>query len=435
MTNNKFHTKTSIPLSVIFLLVITFSMVMVPIILSNNSFSTSNTTVKSPDNMANKQGDDEGIVESIPETQPESTPKAEEESTTGTEPSDKTTLSTDNGTSNSDPITSEGPDRDCLFNPSLPKCAAIDGGCPEGFNQNGDEQCVPEGGCPEGYHTVDDDESGQCIPNSEGCPSGMIFRTNEKTCGYKDDICKQYPDLNVCIETPQECDNNKDDDGDGLVDSADPDCKLQPPCDPSYPDKCIPSAPPDLDCRDIVYKNFKVSSSDPHGFDRDNDGVGCETNSEPEPESEPQESQTVVNTITVPQDACPDLSNTVKLGPGQIESKGVRIIAFFDTCELESASLFLNLVPDENLKLVVANFEINKSDAAEVTITPIIQQSNQNQVFYKTTIAANQEGYDLETGEIKTVNNVNGIVLWNSGDEPIEFVEDNTVRLSIDFYN
>ncbi|HLO85779.1 MAG TPA: thermonuclease family protein [Nostocaceae cyanobacterium] len=47
-------------------------------------------------------------------------------------------------------------------------------------------------------------------------------------------------------------------------------------CDPSYPDVCIPPAPPDLDCPEIPYKNFRVVGNDPHGFDRDNDGVGCE---------------------------------------------------------------------------------------------------------------------------------------------------------------
>lgn len=46
--------------------------------------------------------------------------------------------------------------------------------------------------------------------------------------------------------------------------------------DPSYPDVCIPPYPPDLDCGDIPYKNFRVLSPDPHGFDRDNDGIGCE---------------------------------------------------------------------------------------------------------------------------------------------------------------
>ncbi len=48
-------------------------------------------------------------------------------------------------------------------------------------------------------------------------------------------------------------------------------------CDPSYPDVCIPVYPPDLDCGEIRYVNFSVLQPDPHGFDRDNDGIGCES--------------------------------------------------------------------------------------------------------------------------------------------------------------
>jgi micrococcal nuclease len=51
----------------------------------------------------------------------------------------------------------------------------------------------------------------------------------------------------------------------------------EPSCDPSYPDVCIAPYPPDLNCGDIPYKNFKVVGSDPHGFDGDNDGIGCES--------------------------------------------------------------------------------------------------------------------------------------------------------------
>jgi hypothetical protein len=47
-------------------------------------------------------------------------------------------------------------------------------------------------------------------------------------------------------------------------------------CDPSYPDTCIPSPPPDLDCGEISDKRFQVVPPDPHGFDRDGDGIGCE---------------------------------------------------------------------------------------------------------------------------------------------------------------
>jgi endonuclease YncB( thermonuclease family) len=47
-------------------------------------------------------------------------------------------------------------------------------------------------------------------------------------------------------------------------------------CDPSYRGVCIPPYPPDLDCDDVP-SGFSVVGSDPHGFDGDRDGVGCES--------------------------------------------------------------------------------------------------------------------------------------------------------------
>jgi micrococcal nuclease len=47
-------------------------------------------------------------------------------------------------------------------------------------------------------------------------------------------------------------------------------------CDASYPGVCIAPYPPDLDCADVPYTNFAVTGSDPHGFDGDGDGRGCE---------------------------------------------------------------------------------------------------------------------------------------------------------------
>ena len=50
--------------------------------------------------------------------------------------------------------------------------------------------------------------------------------------------------------------------------------QLKGQCDPSYPNACIP---PDLDCGDISQRRFRVLRPDPHGFDRDRDGIGCES--------------------------------------------------------------------------------------------------------------------------------------------------------------
>ena len=52
-------------------------------------------------------------------------------------------------------------------------------------------------------------------------------------------------------------------------------------CAASYPTVCIPPPPPELDCGDIPYTNFtvlwNVPDPDPHHFDGNHDGVGCES--------------------------------------------------------------------------------------------------------------------------------------------------------------
>ena len=61
-------------------------------------------------------------------------------------------------------------------------------------------------------------------------------------------------------------------------------------CDSSYPDLCIPPPTPDLDCGDdSVPENFQVLPPDPHGFDSDNDGIGCDSESN-QAELEPEQS-------------------------------------------------------------------------------------------------------------------------------------------------
>ena len=69
----------------------------------------------------------------------------------------------------------------------------------------------------------------------------------------------------------------------GACHSHSPALPVVPPsasCAASYPDVCIPPPPPDLDCGQIGQRRFRVvhtvASPDPHGFDGDRDGIGCE---------------------------------------------------------------------------------------------------------------------------------------------------------------
>lgn len=62
-------------------------------------------------------------------------------------------------------------------------------------------------------------------------------------------------------------------------------------------------------------------------------------------------------------------------------------------------------------------------------------QSNSN-ILYGATITDNQEGRDLDSDETKTLNNVNGIVLWNNNEcEAINLGDNNFVEASIHFFN
>jgi hypothetical protein len=117
------------------------------------------------------------------------------------------------------PINSDfAPDESCLFDVNQLKCVpGSEQECPEGFEINEDRQCHPiSPPCPENYHYEDEDESGQCYPNSEGCgdygPYVLIEREAEDggdRCALAYDICDdpEYRDKDYCIEY---CDENSD---------------------------------------------------------------------------------------------------------------------------------------------------------------------------------------------------------------------------------
>jgi len=92
------------------------------------------------------------------------------------------------------------PDRDCLFNPSLPKCIPGPEVCPEEFAMNSHEQCVPKhaGGCPEDYHSHENDESGRCIPDNIPCNEGYIINPDYPECQLMEQVCNEDPNLTDC---------------------------------------------------------------------------------------------------------------------------------------------------------------------------------------------------------------------------------------------
>jgi hypothetical protein len=93
------------------------------------------------------------------------------------------------------------PDASCMFDAYQLHCIPGDSQeCPDGFGQNEDGTCFVSKrgeGCPDGYHSADDDETGQCYPDTEPCFPGMIRYPTDRAavveaCGDVEDICKKY---------------------------------------------------------------------------------------------------------------------------------------------------------------------------------------------------------------------------------------------------
>jgi len=187
-----------------------------------SGFLTQSLFVFGQDNNQTDSSDENDIIPYVPGDNAELNNQGDEPSVSENAPSnflsddDRSTNSqqnTDNGltgSSGNSVVVLSNPDEDCLFDPSMPKCAPDENGnCPEGFGMNEDGQCFPRGGCPDGYHRVDDDESGRCIPNSDGCTQGMIFRPNMKSCGEKEYVCSQYPQLKECVTNNEGSDETR----------------------------------------------------------------------------------------------------------------------------------------------------------------------------------------------------------------------------------
>jgi hypothetical protein len=92
------------------------------------------------------------------------------------------------------------PDGSCLFDVYQLHCIPGDHQeCPEGFGNNKDGTYFPmtmvngtwERECPPEYHSEQDDETGQCYPDTEPCHPGQI-RSPDATCSDEEYVCEEH---------------------------------------------------------------------------------------------------------------------------------------------------------------------------------------------------------------------------------------------------
>jgi len=156
-----------------------------------------------------------------------------------------------------------------------------------GFNEARD---LIESICPVGSPVLVDEDDGQ-TQGSHGRMLAVIYCNgmnlneavldeghadiDQRFCEDSEFSSEEWAKKYGCTQTVQEKENKQ-------TSPSQPPASIPPTqtkennCDPSYPDFCIPFSSPDLDCRDIQSKKFTVLQPDPHGFDGDGDGIGCE---------------------------------------------------------------------------------------------------------------------------------------------------------------
>jgi hypothetical protein len=100
-------------------------------------------------------------------------------------------------------------------------------------------------------------------------------------------------------------------------------------CDPSYPNVCIRPYPPDLDCPEIQYTDFKVLPPDPHDFDREGDGIGCESGTVSISSTGPDGNETLLP----PTDPCINNPNLPECPDPCIANAGAEGCPVTDPCE------------------------------------------------------------------------------------------------------
>jgi hypothetical protein len=137
--------------------------------------------------------------------------------------------------------------------------------------------------------------------------------------------------------------------------------------------------------------------------------------------------------IIVSDPTCPTQSETIALN-GIIDPKGIRLLANFYPCIIQNGGITMNIPESPHLNLAVIYIDNNIDNHAGTLISPSkIQSLDKTQGLFSVNLDKNMKGNDPITGELTTLEKINGLALYNNGNEPIELKEGSSVALTATF--
>ncbi|MGZ5550596.1 MAG: hypothetical protein ACXW07_07505, partial [Nitrososphaeraceae archaeon] len=139
--------------------------------------------------------------------------------------------------------------------------------------------------------------------------------------------------------------------------------------------------------------------------------------------------------IIVSDPTCPTQSENVELN-GIINPKSIRLLANFYPCTIENGGITMNIPESPHLKMAVIYIDNNSDNHAGTLISPTkIQSIDKNQGLFSIELDKKMTGNDPITGELTTLDKINGLALYNNGNDPLEFKAGSSVALTATFHN
>jgi hypothetical protein len=138
----------------------------------------------------------------------------------------------------------------------------------------------------------------------------------------------------------------------------------------------------------------------------------------------------VIKKVYKRDNSCPTQSNSIQL-KGKILGKGVIVLADFEPCELRDGRATLNIPTNPNLKFVVLSLDKkgNEHDGMIATQQKI-QSLGKDSGLYVVNFDDEMIGNDPITGKKKTIDEINGLAIYNTATKSLNFNSGNSLALT-----
>jgi hypothetical protein len=138
----------------------------------------------------------------------------------------------------------------------------------------------------------------------------------------------------------------------------------------------------------------------------------------------------IIKKIYKRDNSCPTQTDSIQLN-GKILPKGVIVLADFEPCELKDGRATLNIPDTPNLKFVILFIDKKGNDHEGAIVTKQkVQSLSKDNGLYVVNFDNKMTGIDPVTGKKITLDEINGLALYNTAKKSLNFKSGNSLALT-----